>query len=136
MRFTKMGYLVAAITVVVMLAFYVRRAPVAPKLDVPQVAADTELAGGFIAVRPFDGNADDLIARITQIALATPRTQKLSDNPLQFVTRSRVVGFPDVTSVDIQDGVMLIHAHLVYGKFDMGVNKARVLDWLDRLGPL
>lgn len=131
-----MGYLVAAVTVVVMLAFYVRRAPVVPILDMPRVDADTDAAGGFTAVRPFEGDADDLIARITQIALATPRTQKLSDNPLQFVTRSRVVGFPDVTSVDIQGGVMMINAQLVYGKSDLGVNKARILDWLNRLGPL
>lgn len=131
-----MGYLVAALTVVVMLGFYVRRAPVPLILDVPRVEADTATSGGFTAVRPFDGDAEDLIARIMQIALATPRTQKLSDNPLQFVTRSRVIGFPDVTAVDVHGGVLIIHAHSVYGQSDLGVNKARILDWLDRLGPL
>jgi uncharacterized protein (DUF1499 family) len=41
-----------------------------------------------------------------------------------------------VTTVQVRDGVLLIHAHLGIGKSDLGVNKARVLDWLDRLGPL
>lgn len=131
-----MRFLVIAVAVVVMLGFYIRRASVQPFLAVPSVEVDTVTVGGFTAVRPFDGDADGLFARITQIALATPRTQQLADDPLQFVTRSRIAGFPDVTAVDIQNGALIIHAHSVYGKSDLGVNKARVLDWLDRLGPL
>ncbi|MFT4743702.1 MAG: hypothetical protein ACI91Z_001679 [Yoonia sp.] len=129
-----MRFLVIAVTLVVTLGFYIRRAPVAPILTVPTVDAD--IAGGFTAVREFSGDAAALRARIAEIALATPRTQHLRDDPLQFVTRSRVVGFPDVTAVAIQDGVLTMHAHQVYGWSDGGVNKARVLDWLDRLGPL
>lgn len=131
-----MRFLVIAVAIVVMLGFYIRRAPVQPFSTVPLVDVDTLVAGGFTAVRPFDGDANNLFARIRQIALATPRTQQLADDPLQFVTRSAVAGFPDVTAVDIQNGVLTIHAHSVYGRSDLGVNKARVLDWLDRLGSL
>ena len=64
------------------------------------------------------------------------RTAILSTDPLRFVTRSRVMGFPDITQVFVRDGVLTIHAHLVFGSSDLGVNKARVLAWLDQLGPL
>ena len=131
-----MGFLVVVLVIAVMLALYVRYAPLPPMLDVPVVIVDTDIVGGFIVVRPFTSNKDELIARITQVALATPRTQKISDSPLIFVTRSRVIGFPDTTTFDIQSDVMTIYAHLVYGHSDMGVNKARILSWLDRLGPL
>ena len=131
-----MGFLFFVLTIVVVLAVYVRYAPLPPMLDVPVVMVDTDLVGGFTAVRPFTSNKDELIAHITQIALATPRTQKISDSPLIFVTRSRLIGFPDTTTFDIQNDIMIIHAHLVYGRSDMGVNKARILSWLDRLGPL
>ena len=131
-----MGFLFFVLTIVVVLAVYVRYAPLPPMLDVPVVMVDTDLVGGFTAVRPFTSNKDELIAHITQIALATPRTQKILDSPLIFVTRSRLIGFPDTTTFDIQNDIMIIHAHLVYGRSDMGVNKARILSWLDRLGPL
>ena len=131
-----MVFLFFVLTIVVVLAVYVRYAPLPPMLDVPVVMVDTDLVGGFTAMRPFTSNKDELIAHITQIALATPRTQKISDSPLIFVTRSRLIGFPDTTTFDIQNDIMIIHAHLVYGRSDMGVNKARILSWLDRLGPL
>ena len=122
----------------VVLVIYARVAPVSAKMldTAGQADADTDLDGGFTAVRPFDGDRADLHARIMAVALATPRTTLLSDDPLQFVTRTKVVGFPDVTTVQIRDKSIMIHAHLVIGKSDLGVNKARVLDWLDRLGPL
>ena len=121
---------------VVALSVYVRMAPVTPRAVQGQYQADTDLAGGYVAVRTYQGEASDLIARVTQIAQATPRTQILSTDPLRFVTRSRVIGFPDITQVFVRDGVLTIHANLVFGVADLGVNKARVLAWLDQLGPL
>ena len=102
------------VTAFVALVVYARFTPVVPKpLDAPEnITSDQDLTGGFAAVRPFTGDAATLTKRITDIVLATPRTRKLSDDPL------------------------LTHVHLVIGKSDLGVNKARVLDCLDRLGPL
>ena len=131
-----MGFLVVVLTITVMLAVYVRYAPLPLILDVPVVIVDTDIVGGFTAVRPITSTKDELKSQITKVALATPRTQKISDSPLIFVTRSRLIGFPDTTTFDIQNDIMIIHAHLVYGRSDMGVNKARILSWLDRLGPL
>ncbi len=117
-------------------ALYVRLAPLKLRPVQADVQSDTEMAGGYVAIRPVDCDPWALYARITAIALATPRTTILSENPLRFVTRSRVWGFPDVTTVQVIGGQMTVHAHLVYGKSDFGVNKARVLRWLDQLGPL
>ena len=58
---------------------------------------------------------------------------KVASDPLTFVTRSRVIGFPDVTVVEERDGKLAISAHLVYGGSDLGVNKARVLALLASL---
>ena len=105
---------VVVLLLLVGLSVYVRTAPLRPLAVEGQYTADTDLAGGYVAVRRFQGEARDLIARVTQIADATPRTRILSTDPLRFVTRSRVI----------------------FGSFDLGVNKARVLAWLDQLGPL
>lgn len=134
-----MKTVIIVVTILVLLvgvAVYVRLAAV----DVPEVAqvyvADSDLTGGYVAVREFEGERDDVLARLTQVALATPRTVLVTDQPLTFVTRSRLFGFPDVSQVTAVDGVLTTKAHLVYGKSDMGVNKARVLAWLAALGPL
>lgn len=115
---------------------YVRLAPVTPMRVTQSYRADTDIAGGYVAVRTFEGDAAEVLARVSQVALATPRTVQISDRPLTFVTRSRVMGFPDVTQVIVQGNRLTVHAHLVYGASDMGVNKARVLAWLEQLGPL
>jgi len=117
---------------------YVRFAPVSPDAapDVEGAHVDRQSTGGFTAVRPLTEDAAIVKERLIQIALATPRTKQLSSDPLRFVTRSLIFGFPDVTDVRIENGMLYIHAHLLFGRSDMGVNKARVLDWLARLGPL
>ena len=67
---------------------------------------------------------------ITKVALGTPRTLLLSNDPLQFITRSKFLGFPDITAIDIQDGNLIIYATSVFGKLDFGVNRARALKWV------
>ena len=126
--------IVAAIIAVVLV--YIRRAAVVPMVLNDGYVQDTDLTGGFVALREIAGSEADFIARITDIALATPRTVQISEAPLTFVTRSRWFGFPDITQVIVDDGRVTIHAHLVFGKSDLGVNKRRVLDWLNQLGPL
>ncbi len=118
------------------LSAYVRLAPVDLPMETQKYTSDTELAGGFVAVREFTEDVSAVLARLTQVALATPRTKVVAQDPLTFVTRSRGFGFPDVTQVTVMENTLTIHAHSVYGKSDLGVNKARVLAWLDALGPL
>lgn len=115
---------------------YVRLMPISPTAVTQNYLTDTDLPGGFVAVREFNGNRSDVLARVFAIVLATPRTVQVAQTPLTFVTRSAGFGFPDITQVMIQKDKLIIHAHLVYGKADLGVNKARVLGWLAALDPL
>ncbi|MDB0062425.1 DUF1499 domain-containing protein, partial [bacterium] len=60
----------------------------------------------------------------------TPRTLLLSNDPLQFITRSKFLGFPDITAIVLQDGNLIIYATSVFGRLDFGVNRARALKWV------
>lgn len=133
-----MKYLIGFLLVAVAagISAYVRLMPISPTAVTQNYVTDTDLPGGFVAVREFSGNSSDALARVKAIALATPRTVRVAQNPLTFVTRSAGFGFPDITQVMIQSDKLIIHAHLVYGKSDFGVNKTRVLEWLDAIGPL
>ncbi|MEJ6398136.1 DUF1499 domain-containing protein [Yoonia sp. 208BN28-4] len=138
---TNILYAIVAIAVALML--YIRFVPAnAEKWTSPDVAlmpsGDTDGERSFIAVRRVE--SDDMLDRLTSVALATPRTQLLSDGSGQwttFVTRTRIMGYPDYTSARVYDlggqPHLQIYARARFGKLDMGVNKARVQDWLTRL---
>ena len=80
-------------------------------------------------------------ARIDAVALATPRTTRLAGQGgfATYVTRTALVGFPDYTSVLIRPAEggseILIFARSRFGDSDLGVNRARVEDWIARLSP-
>lgn len=114
---------------------YIRLAPINPAAfslgDSPKDVGDFDNVGGFTAVRQVE--AEDVLAKVTAAMLALPRTVLVQENPMAFVTRSRVFGFPDVTVVSVQNGHLIVRGHLVYGKSDLGVNKARILRILGAL---
>jgi uncharacterized protein (DUF1499 family) len=89
------------------------------------------MAGGVMRVVPGD------LAALDGIIRAEPRTQVLAGSVeagmVTYVTRSRVFGFPDYTTVAQRGDDLAIHARLRYGQSDMGVNKARVERWLTAL---
>ena len=82
---------------------------------------------------------DAVAARLDAIALATPRTTRLvgQGDFTTYITRSAVFGFPDYTSVRIRPAAsgsqVQIFARSRFGDSDLGVNRARVEDWLARL---
>ena len=80
------------------------------------------------ASEPNDANA---------IALATPRTLVLEgsveDGMITYITRTRVFGFPDYTTVTQKDKTLKFHARLRFGMKDMGVNAARGDAWIAEL---
>ena len=136
------------VTVVILLLMgmvaYVRFAPspaerwhVSPT---PAGPGDYPEAGGFRAVRRITAPREEVMAAVEKIATATPRTHLLAGRAaagmMTFVTRTRVMGFPDYTTVSIVDDTLVIYGRLRFGLSDMGVNRARVETWLDALGPL
>ncbi|WP_375262731.1 DUF1499 domain-containing protein [Palleronia sp.] len=97
--------------------------------------ADTQTEGGFIAVRRTDEKG---FARLVETIAATPRSGRLAgqveDGHVSFVTRTRIMGFPDVTNVLRTEKGVAIRGHLVVGKGDMGVNRRRIERWLRDAG--
>lgn len=99
-------------------------------------------AGDARAACILPGTPAEVLARLDAVALATPRTQRLAGSPAEgritWVTRSAVWGFPDYTTAAARaegDGTRLdLHARLRFGQSDLGVNAARLGDWLTRLG--
>ncbi len=98
---------------------------------------DHQSRGGIVAVRtPQDPRA--AFSRLAGIIANTPRTEIREGGPnadrMIAVTRSRVMGFPDVTHVWTEDGRIYVSGHLVMGAGDLGVNARRVRGWLERAG--
>ena len=95
---------------------------------------DRDFAAGVRRVIPGDA---DRLARLDAIIRATPRTRAIAGSVetglVTYVTRSRVFGFPDYTTVALDEGELRILARLRFGAGDSGVNRARVEAWLAEL---
>lgn len=92
------------------------------------------LDGGVKYVLPLADLPKNALAKLTEIIKASPRSKPHETlKGRAFVTRSKAFGFPDITLLWEQDGQLHIHAHLVIGKSDLGVNAARVDGWLEQL---
>ena len=107
-----------------------RLVQVLPINNIPNSISNQLSSKGFVFIKAYTGSKDELYEEITKVALGTPRTLLLSNDPLQFITRSKFLGFPDITAIDIQDGNLIIYATSVFGQLDFGVNRARALKWV------
>jgi len=112
---------------------YVRLAPsdAARWHTMPDEISERDMEGG--AMRRAEGD----LAALDAIIRDTPRTRVLAGSVdagmLTYVTRSRVFGFPDYTTVRQAGDTLEIYGRLRFGKSDMGVNAARIDGWLARL---
>ncbi len=142
------GLVLVAIAAVAVAQAAVRLAPSDPgawHVD-PAVVERPGFPGHFL-VRPEDGDstgpvfAEDpaaVLAAFDAVALSTPRTQRLvgavADGHVTYLSRSALWGFPDyisVRAVPAEGGTrLLIFSRLRFGSSDLGVNRARVEQWL------
>ncbi len=108
----------------------------------PGASGDYPRTGGFEAVRVVE-DPEAMLTRLDEIALATPRTTRFAgsveEGMITYETRSQIMGFPDYTTVYTAQGegdedLLVVNGRLRFGQSDMGVNEARVRDWLDQLG--
>lgn len=82
-----------------------------------------------------------VLLQLDKIALSTPRTRRLAGGPeegrITWVTRSALFGFPDLTTAQVIMGEgpprLCIVARQAIGKFDWGVNAARLRSWTQSL---
>lgn len=126
-------YLFVIIIILFSIVAYIRLEQVHPLYNIPVSNANQLSNKEFVFIKAYTGSKDKFYEEITKVALATPRTLLLSDAPLQFVTRSKFLAFPDITAIDIRDGTLIIYATSVFGKLDFGVNRKRVLKWINLL---
>jgi len=142
--------MIAGLLVLIVVGFglYVRLAPsdparwnVAPS---PAATADCGVEQGTGDARATCARPDapmQLLAKLDEIAMATPRTTRLAgsseEGRITWITRSSLWGFPDYTTAEATaDGngsTLTLHARLRFGSSDMGVNATRLRDWLSRL---
>ncbi len=121
---------------VVALGAYIRLAPPDPaQWHVPPVGeVDRDEEGGVFRVVE---TGPDSLARLDAIARATPRTSVLAgsvdEGMVTYVTRTKVIGFPDYTTVQQDGDILRVYGRLRFGRRDFGVNRNRVDDWLSGL---
>ncbi|WP_375258369.1 DUF1499 domain-containing protein [Citreimonas sp.] len=100
----------------------------------PQVSADQDLANGVR--RRIPGGEGTYLA-LNQIILQSPRTELLAGGPederATFITRSKWMGFPDYTTIQMGEDHVELYARSRFGRSDMDVNRKRVQGWLDQL---
>jgi hypothetical protein len=124
------------------MAAYVRLAPdvVArwhqPLEGMPTAAGIVTEPGGARALVPMaDGRAG--LARLAAVAEASPRVRLLAgsveEGRMTWVVRSVVWGFPDYVTAEAAPGGLRVWSRLRFGRSDLGVNRARLEDWLARL---
>ena len=140
-----MNWLWLALAVAVLAGLYVRLA--GSDTDVwhrpisQAEPGDVTTPDGFAAMRAVD-DAMATLNRLDRVILETPRTQRIAGSPdegrVTYVTRSQVFGFPDYTTIEAGTGQdeqwVAVRGRLRFGKFDMGVNRARIEAWLEGAG--
>jgi len=122
------------------LAIWLRTVTIPPEMhrtaDLPDSGREQTDGSFFTTRRPADPAA--ALRDLADVIEDTPRTARLAgsvdEGHVSYVTRSRVMGFPDVTNLWREGDVVAIRGHLIFGKGDMGVNKRRIEGWLTRAG--
>jgi hypothetical protein len=137
-----LGLLVALVA----FALYVRLAPADParwnaapvaegRWDMVEVtgpnSASLRLATGY---KIGLGNPIDMLARLDEVALATPRTTRLAgsieEGRITWVTRSWLWGFPDYSTAEARTDGLYVVARSRFGHGDLGVNAFRLRNWM------
>lgn len=138
---------------IVAFAVFLRVAPSDPvRWHVDPVTVAPPGFPGAVLMRPggdsdsprFDMTPDALMAAFDRVARDAPRVSVLAgsveDRHVTYVARSALFGFPDYISVralpDGPDGAharLAVFSRLRFGYDDLGVNRARLDDWLARI---
>lgn len=121
----------------VALGIYVRNAEISADDFHKPLAFEQSNDGLNSAGRVLGTSNDRQFEQLITMIAASPRTVHLAgnidDKHISFVTRSLVVGFPDIVTVSFADGVLRILSRSYFGRYDLGVNAKRVDAWLASL---
>ncbi len=128
--------ILGVVGLVIALGAYIRLAPSDPAdwHIAPQAETNQDLQGGVLRVVE---TGPEGLAALDAIARNAPRTTVLAgsvgEGRITYITRTKLVGFPDYTTVQQDGDVLRIHGRLRFGRKDFGVNKARVDGWLAQM---
>ncbi|MGM0742979.1 MAG: DUF1499 domain-containing protein [Pseudomonadota bacterium] len=117
-------------------ALYVRLAPSDPAHwhQMPDIVSDGDFSQG--AARVVMAGEDGL-SRLDRIIRDTARSEVLAgtvgEGMITYVSRSRIFGFPDYTTVRQRGARLELYARQRFGLSDLGVNAARLDRWLEAL---
>ena len=117
-------------------ALYVRLAPSDPARwhSMPEMVSNGDFRDGAARVVKAGENG---LARLDRIIRDTPRSRVLAGSPdegmITYVSRSRIFGFPDYTTVRQRGARLELYARQRFGLSDLGVNGARLDRWLEAL---
>lgn len=110
----------------------------------PAAAPDPGRAGHRVppGEAVFAAPPEAVLSAFDAVALGAPRTRRLAGGPGQgritYVSRSRVFGFPDYTTVAALPAgggtTLAVLGRLRFGQSDTGVNRRRIEGWLAELG--
>lgn len=96
-------------------------------------------SAAYIWREVVSAEAEAKLQALSDVIERTPRTALLAgsveEGQLTFVTRSRVFGFPDYTTVgvhDLPDGarILEVYGRARFGQSDLGVNAQRIRGWI------
>ncbi len=128
--------ILGVVGLVIALGAYIRLAPSDPAdwHVAPQAETNQDLQGGVLRVVE---TGPEGLARLDAIARNAPRTTVLAgsvgEGRITYITRTKIIGFPDYTTAQQDGDVLRIHGRLRFGRKDFGVNKARVNGWLAQM---
>lgn len=96
-----------------------------------QAMGETKLDGGYVWREAAD---EARMQALHDVIRATPATRvlagSLEDRRITYVTRTKWIGFPDYTTMTLEDGVLELYGRLRFGRSDLGVNAKRIKGWL------
>ncbi|WP_370401626.1 DUF1499 domain-containing protein [Sulfitobacter sp. JB4-11] len=100
---------------------------------------------GYVWRKEVQGDGMAELSALDRVIMNTPRTTRLTGSvaagQVTYITRTKVMGFPDYTTIGVYDGqidgtadrYIEINARLRFGRSDLGVNANRVKGWLSQL---
>ncbi len=116
------------LAIVALLAF-IRLAPSDVSRWHTPIGSAEDVTGAGWAARVIPATSG-LLSDLHQGMLALPRTELLAgsvgDGRLTYITRSKLIGFPDYTTIEQDNGQIKLYGRLRFGKSDMGVNAKRL----------
>jgi len=111
---------------------YIQLAPSDPKRWHTDVNADVDkdFTGGAVRIVDVDLIAIDAVIR--KIG-AKVLSGSVDSGHITYISRSRIMGFPDYITVQKFNEKLRIYSRSRFGQSDLGVNKRRVEGWLLQL---